>query len=155
MVEWWHVAKWTEWGTNKRSDRRKMSCRWQDFLSDGVEWVRDDWRERSGVKYRFTRFARSSTEWTGKPICISLAEICCWHIIGDMVVFSQGNNPTRPGEYKQPIKPGAVERHLVFLPFRFCWEGTSQVIPSDTVDAFAEVIRITFHSLVIIMNSME
>ena len=115
----------------ERSDGRKMSCRWQVILSDGSEWVKVEWRVRNGVKYRFTRFMEwgvyPETEWTGKPICISLCNICCWHIIGDMVIFSQGENLTRPGEYKKPIKPGAVERHLVTLPIRFYWEGTSQV----------------------------
>lgn len=143
----------------ERSDGRKMSCRWQVILSDGSEWVKVEWRVRNGVNIGlhalWSEGFTPETEWTGKPICISLVEICCWLIIGVVVVFSQGEIPTRPGEYKEPIKPGAVERHLVTLPIRFYWEGTSQVIPSDTVDVFTEVIRITFHSWVIIMKSME
>lgn len=49
---------------------------------------------------------------------------------------------TRQGEYKQPIKPWAVERRLVLYHFAFCqlmdWRDRS-----DTIDAIAEVIRIT------------
>ena len=122
----WHEAKCTEGGSSERRDRRNRRCL---VAASIIGWNggREN-RLRGTERSKISVYTISSKEvylrswWTGKPICGKITLKCYWHILPLRVLYSQGETHTRQGEYKEPIKPWAVERHLVTLPFRYCLE---------------------------------